>query len=369
MKAFIQKKPLLEGLDLVKDAVSKHVTLPILKNVKINAEGEGLYLYATNLNTGIKAWVREANVIEPGTALCDALKLLSIVRELPDTDIILSTEENNHVRVECDHVSFKLIGLGVEDYPAEISPIEPDTHPIGEDFFKALLKVRHAASREESRYNLNGVYLNGEIVATDGHRLSLARTSHPMEDALVPLEFINTILRSRRNGDQNFTLSRSESTIFFYSEDLIISSRLIDGSFPDYKRVIPETHERAATMNRLRLYHAIKRILLMSDKSNQIRFEFNGDRALLTSANPDAGEAREELEARYTSNPSDGSPFVIGFAGKYLLDVLEVLESDQVTFLMNQPDQPMKIEESDSLHIIMPVRLIESSHQEEKKAA
>ena len=122
-------------------------------------------------------------------------------------------------------------------------------------------------------------------------------------------------------------------------------------------------------MNRLRLYHAIKRILLMSDKSNQIRFEFNGGHALLTSANPDAGEAREELEARYTSNPSDGNPFVIGFAGKYLLDVLEVLESDRATFLMNQPDQPMKIEESDSLHIIMPVRLIESSHQEEKKAA
>ena len=107
----------------------------------------------------------------------------------------------------------------------------------------------------------------------------------------------------------------------------------------------------------------------MSDKSNQIRFEFNGGHALLTSANPDAGEAREELEARYTSNPSDGNPFVIGFAGKYLLDVLEVVENDKVAFLMNGPDQPMKIEEKDSLHIIMPVRLIESSHQEEKKAA
>jgi len=357
MKLIIPKKPLLEGLDLVKDTVSKNGSLPILKNVKINAEGEGLYLYTTNLNTGFKSLVREANIIEPGSALCDALKLLSIVKELPDAEIILSTEENNHVRVECENVSFRLIGLGAEDYPAEITPSDPNVHSIGEDFFSALLKVRHAAAKDDSRYNINGIYLNGEIVATDGHRLSLARQSHPLQEALVPLEFVNTILRSRRNGNQNFTLSRSESTIFFYSEDLIISSRLIDGSFPDYKQVIPASHERAVTMDRLRLYHAIKRILLMSDKSNQIRFEFNLNRLLLKSASPDAGEAREELEANCTSNSSEGNPFAMGFAGRYLLEVLEVLESDQVTFLMNESDQPLKIEEKDTIHIVMPVRL------------
>ena len=352
MKLIVPKKPLLDGLDLVKDAVSKNGALPVLKCVKINAEGEGLYLYTTNLNTSFKAWVREANIIEPGTALCDAQKLLSIVKELPDAEITVSTEENGHVRVECASVAFKLIGMSPEDYPAEIIPSDPDTHPIGPDFFSALLKVRHAASREESRYNINGIYLNHEIVATDGHRLSLSRQSHPLENALVPLEFVNIILRSRRNGNQNFTLSRTESTIFFYSEDLIISGRLIDGSFPDYRQVIPETYEKSTTMDRLRLYHAIKRILLMSDKSNQIRFEFNLNRLILRSANPDAGEAREELEGSYTS-----TPFTIGFAGKYLLDVLEVLESDQVTFLMNEADQPLKIEEKDSIHIIMPVRL------------
>ena len=187
MKLIIPKKPLLEGLDLVKDAISKNGSLPILKNVKINAEGEGLYLYTTNLNTGFKAWVREANIIEPGIALCDALKLLSIVKELPDAEIIVSTEENGHVRVECANVSFKLIGMSAEDYPAEITPSDPDTHAIGQDFFSALLKVRHAASREDSRYNLNGIYLNGEIVATDGHRLSLARQSQPLQRRHCPL--------------------------------------------------------------------------------------------------------------------------------------------------------------------------------------
>jgi len=180
---------------------------------------------------------------------------------------------------------------------------------------------------------------------------------------------VNTILRLRRNGNQSYRLSRSDSTIFICSEDLIIHSRLIDGEFPDYASVIPTTHERTAIMDRQKLHQAIKRITLMSDKSNQIRFEFNGGSVLLTSANPDAGEAREELETDNTPASTEESPFAIGFAGKYVLDVLEVLDNDQVTFLMNDPDQPLRIEEKNSTHIIMPVRLIESLQQEEKKAA
>ena len=122
-------------------------------------------------------------------------------------------------------------------------------------------------------------------------------------------------------------------------------------------------------MDRRKLYHAIKRITLMSDKSNQIRFEFNGRHVLLTSANPDSGEAREEFECHYESHSPEETSFVIGFAGKYILDVLETLEGDQVTFLMNDPGQPLRIEEKDSTHIIMPVRLMESFQQEEKQAA
>jgi DNA polymerase-3 subunit beta len=369
MKVLTHKKPLLEGLDLVKDAVSKHAALPILKDVKITAEGESLHLYTTNLTTGIKTRVKEADVIEPGIALCDTIKLLSIVKELPDADIVLTKEENGHVRVECENVSFKLVGLGEEEFPNEMMPSEENGFSIGQDFFTALLKVRHAASREESRYNLNGIFFDKDIVATDGHRLSLTRDSNPLKNTLVPSEFVNIILRLKRNGNQGYSLSRSDSTIFICSEDLIIHSRLTDGEFPDYEQVIPQTHERRATMDRTKLHHAIKRIMLMSDKSNQIRFQFNGDRVLLTSANPDAGEACEELESHYESNSPEETPFAIGFAGKYVLDVLEVLENDQVTFLMNDPDQPLRIEEKDSTHIIMPVRLIESSQQEEKKAA
>jgi DNA polymerase-3 subunit beta len=369
MKVLTHRKPLLEGLDLVKDAVSKHTALPILKDVKITAEGDNLYLYTTNLTTGIKTRVKEADVIEPGIALCDTTKLLSIVKELPDADIILTKGENGHVRVESENVSFKLVGLSEEEFPNEMTPSEENGFSIGQEFFTALLKVRHAASKEESRYNINGVYFDKDIVATDGHRLSLTRDTNPLRNTLVPSEFVNTILRLRRNGNQNYKLSRSDSTIFFCSEDLIIHSRLIDGDFPDHQQVIPKTYEKTATMDRHKLYHAIKRITLMSDKSNQIRFDFNGDHVLLTSANPDAGEAREELEIEYTSTNKEESCFAIGFAGKYILDVLEILENDQVTFLMNDPGEALRIEEKDSTHIIMPVRLIESFQQEEKKAA
>jgi DNA polymerase-3 subunit beta len=369
MKVLTHKKPLLEGLDLVKDAVSKHSALPILKDVKITAEGENLYLYTTNLTTGIKTRIKEANIVESGTACCDVMKLLSIVKELPDAEIILTKEENGQVRAECENVSFKLVGLSEEEFPNEITPSEDNGFPIGQELFSAIAKVRHAASKEESRHNLNAIYFDKDIVATDGHRLSLTRDSNPLKNTLVPAEFVNIILRLRRNGNQSYRLSRSDSTIFICSEDLITHCRLIDGEFPDYAQVIPQIHERTATMDRQKLLHAIKRITLMSDKSNQIRFEFNGAHVLLTSANPDAGEAREELEADYTPASNEELPYAIGFAGKYVLDVLEVLEHEQVTFLMNDPDQPLRIEEKESTHIIMPVRLIESFQQEEKKAA
>ena len=369
MKVLTHKKPLLEGLDLVKDAVSKHVALPILKDVKITAEGDSLYLYTTNLTTGIKTRVKEADVIEPGIALCDTMKLLSIVKELPDAEIILSKEENGHVRVECENVSFKLVGLSEEEFPAEMEPTRENGIPVGEEFFTAITKVKHAASKEDSRYNLNGLYFGKEIVATDGHRLSLVKNGHTIKNMLVPLEFIPAVLRTRRNGSNNIQLCQSENFVFICSEDITLHCRLIDGEFPDYASVIPTTHERTATMDKHKLHHAIKRIMLMSDKSNQIHFEFNGGRVLLTSANPDAGEAREELETDYTPACTEESPFAIAFAGKYILDVLEVLEQDRVTFLMKDPDQPLRIEEKDSTHIIMPVRLIESSQQEESKAA
>ncbi len=369
MRVLTHKKPLLEGLEMVKDAVSKQSVLPILRDVKMTARGDNLYLYATNLTTGIKTRIKEAKVMVSGIGLCDAMKLISIVKALPNAEVTLSTEENDHVSLECEKVSFKLIGLSEEDFPAELSPLEEKGFPIGEDFFSALSKVRHAVSKEVARYHLSGVYFDKGVVATDGHRLSLSRKSHPLEDVLVPVEFINALLRLKRNGNQNYRISRSESTIFIYSDDLVLHCRLLDGVFPDYAQVIPETHERAATMDKVKLYHAIKRILLMSDKSNQIRFEFNGDRVLLTSGNSDAGEAKEELEIHYQPALSDQAPFAIGFAGKYLLDVLEVLEEETVTFLMNGPDQPLKIEEKDSVHIVMPLRLIESSEQEVKKAA
>lgn len=357
MKALVHKGKLLEGLEIVKDAASKQNALPILKGVKITADDENLYLYTTNLTMGIRTRIKEAKVVEPGAAGCDTMKLLSIMKELPDTEVILRTEENGHVRVECENINFKLIGLREEEFPPEVNPGEQNSFPIGPDFFSALVKVKHAASKEESRYNLNGVYFDKEIVATDGHRMSLAKKNHPLEKTIVPIEFINTIIRLGKNGNESTRLCRSENTIFIYSEDLTLHCRLIDGLFPDYESVVPMTHQRAATMDTLRLYHAVKRILLMSDRSNHIRFDFNGDHVLLTSAIPDAGEACEKLEIRDQPNPSDETPFVIGFGGKYLLDVLEVLKDDQVTFLMSSPDRPLKIENKDSVHIIMPIRL------------
>ena len=354
MKILIQRNPLLQGLDTVKEAVPKQNALPILKGVKITADNQNLYLYASNLTMGIKTRIKEANVIEPGIAACEALKLLSIVKELPETEILLKTEDD-HVKLECQEINFKLIGLNEQDFPQEVNPSEENSFLVGADFFSALSKVKHAASREESRYNLSAVYLSKEIVATDGHRMSIAKTQFPMENTLLPIDFITALMKWKQNDHTR--ISCSQNIFFVYSEDLLFHGRVLDGTYPDYGAVIPQSHQRTATMDSKRLFHALKRIMLMSDPSNHIRFNFNGDHVVLASESPEAGEGHERLELLDRPDSSEHEPLLIGFSARYLLDVLEVLQGDRVTFLMNGSDQPLKIEDNDSIHIVMPVKV------------
>ena len=148
--------------------------------------------------------------------------------------------------------------------------------------------------------------------------------------------------------------------MFIKSENLIRFGRLIDGEFPDYSQVIPNGAPRYATVDRLRLFQAIKRIMLMSGKNYQMKFEFWPHSLTLSSCSPELGDASEEIEAEYNSETDKNKPFAIGFNGKYLLDMLEVLEGERVTIGMNNEVSPVKVDEGDSIHVLMPLRLVES---------
>jgi len=366
MKIQIEKQAFLEGLETVKGTVGKETHLPILKSVKITAEEGNLFLHTTNLATGTRVCLKKATVIEPGEALCDATRLLAIVKNLPESELKLATKENYCLTVGCGKACFTLTGLLPDEFPQAATPPEENGFDLGEEFFSSLNKVKNAASKDEVRFDLTGVYFSNDVVATDGVRLHLVKKTYPVKGIIVPLEFVNLILRLRKNGwGQRMRACCSDTMIFLYTKNLLVYSRLVDAEFPDYAVAIPQHHTRSATLEKEELSQVIRRVLLMSDKSNHIRCEFSENRLRVGSATPGIGEASEELEA--TLDPQDGKPFTIALNGRQVLDALETLEEDEVTFLLNGKESPLTIKEKASLYLLMPI-LVEAEDQEEEES-
>jgi DNA polymerase-3 subunit beta len=362
MRVIVKRKPFWEGLEMVKDSVGKQTALPILQNVKLAAGEKVLKLYTTNLSTGTVVSLTDLSILSEGEMLCDAQKLTAILKELPETEIKMETDEKGHLLLESGKSHFRLFTMPAEDFPAE--PEMPDDKLVSIDhhFFESLAKARYAASKDNNRYNLNCIYLDKDVVATDGHRMGMIRKNLGFDNILIPLEFVNLILKMKHKENGNsFQAGCFKNIMFIKSENLIRFGRLIDGEFPDYGQVIPDGVPRHATVARLRLFQAIKRIMLMSGKNYQLRFEFWPHSLALSSCSPELGDASEEIEAQFTSNGSDNhTPFAIGFNGKYLLDMLETLESEKVTIAMDSPMSPVKVDDGDSVHVLMPLRLSDS---------
>jgi len=360
MKIAVKRKVLLEGLEIAKDSVGKQAALPILKNVKLKAQGGVLELYTTNLSIGTKVLLKDLVIDCEGEALCDGLKLMAIVRELPETDVKIETEKKGHLMVKCEKSHFKLLTMPPEEFPC---PPEIATHeffPVEERFFQYLSKVKYAASKDEMRNNLNGLFLGAEIVATDGQRMAVIRMKLGFDNILVPLDFVSLVLKlkDRENGN-TFQTGCSENVILLKSEGLTIFTRLIDAEFPDYSKAIPDNLSRYALIPRKDLIQALKRIMLMSGKDYSVKFEFNPGALILSSFTPNLGDASEEMEIEYRSE-RDETSFTIGLNGKFLLDMLEALDEERVKLQMRSDDSPLMIEEHDSLHILMPLHLFET---------
>jgi|GEM_PF-489943 len=368
MKITIKRKTFLEGLEIVKDSIGKQTSLPILKNVKLTAREETLKLYTTNLSIGTTVALRDLSVISKGEVLCDAMKLMTIIKELPETEVKIETDEKGHLIMECEKSHFRLFTMPPEEFPSEPEISEDKFFPISDRFFKYLRNVRYAASKDEGRYNLNSVYLDKEFVATDGHRMAIIRNGFGFDNLLVPLDFVNIILKAgnRKDGSE-FQACCSNNVFFLKTKDLILFGRLIDGAFPDYSQVIPKDNSRYALIERKPLIEAIKRIMLMAGKNYEMKFQFWPFSLVLSSCSPDLGDAREEMEVEYRLEADEDKPFVIGLNGRYLLDILEALDGERVTIEMGNQFSPIKVEDDISLHILMLLRLVESEPQIESE--
>ncbi|MDZ4816925.1 MAG: DNA polymerase III subunit beta [Verrucomicrobiota bacterium] len=362
MKFDVTKDKLIEGLQSVQNVVSTKTTLPILSNVLIKTTDTGLELTTTDLEVGVKCNI-EADIKVPGTTTLPARRLFSIVRELPSNDLAFDIDDRSVASIKSGQSAFKIIGLPEEEFPPFPNFDEARTFKFEQKTFKEILKkVSYSISTDETRYVLNGVFLSFKdnkltVVATDGRRLALV--DHDMEfpkshecDVILPTKAVNEL--SRLLTDKNeLKLSISENQIAFQIGATLLISKLIDGTYPNYRQVLPAEPKERISMERETLQAAVHRVgLLTSDKSNSIKLTFSKNTLVILANTPDVGEAREELPINYK-----GRDITVAYNPFYLLDPLRNLDSDMISIELTDELSPGVIKNNTPfLYVIMPMR-------------
>jgi DNA polymerase-3 subunit beta len=374
MKFTIAKSELQRGLARIQSIVEKRNTMPILANVHLEArmgEKDGvLELAATDLEVGIRS-VHPADVKKPGRVTASAKKLYEILRELPDEPVQIESTPNSYVSLRCARASFDLAGNAAEEYPAlpTLSTVKTVSVP-GVVLGQMIERTMYAASADETRYNLNGVFVeyltDGDkirMVATDGHRL--AYVDRPLG---VPLESLGRGVIIPRKGLAEFKrlvdeedadeieLGFEGNSALVRKRGVTLSMRLIEGEFPNYRQVIPKPGQHQLVMPTEPLVQALRRVIVIAaERSRAVKLELSTGLMRLTSNNPDLGEAREELDVDYA-----GEDLAIAFNARYLLDALSFLGAKEVRLGFQDAVSPAQVapaDDADSLAVVMPMRL------------
>ncbi|MEZ7980336.1 MAG: DNA polymerase III subunit beta [Myxococcota bacterium] len=374
MKLSITKSEFLRGLGRIQSIVEKRNSMPILANTLIEAPETGenamLQLAATDLEVGVRSQ-HVANVTEAGGLTVSAKKLFEIVRELSDEKIELEATANSYLEIRCNRSRFTLAGTAAEEYPTlpEFNPEK--TVPVSSAILSAMIeRTMYAASVDETRYNLNGVYLEvlnetGEIrlVATDGHRLACVdRTiegdiSALASGVIIPRKGLGELKRLVDEDDaEEIELAFANNSGLAKKGDVTLVMRLIEGEFPNYNQVIPKDLTRHLILPTDSLVQAVRRVaLLSSERSRAVKLELSDGQLVITSNNPDLGDAREELDVDYA-----GEPLAIGFNAKYLLDAINAIQLKEVRFSFQDELSPSRLTPPDdekTLAVVMPMRI------------
>jgi DNA polymerase-3 subunit beta len=328
-----------------------------------------LCLAATDLEVGIQG-VHEAAVKKPGGITVSAKKLYEIVRELPDEPVSLEATKNSYLSIQCARVNISLAGTAPEEYPTLPSFSPEKTVLVQAAVLSAMIeRTMYAASVDETRYNLNGVYLEKleepgklRMVATDGHRLayidrSFGELEGLADGVIIPRKGLSELKRLVDEDDTD------EVEIGFEGNNglarkggVTLVMRLIEGEFPNYRQVVPTDAQIALTLPTEPLVHALRRVALFSaERSRAIKFELTNGQLSLSSNNPDLGDAREELDVDF-----DGEPLSIAFNARYLMDALAVCSAKEVRLIFKDslsPTQLVPTDDAESLAVVMPMRL------------
>jgi len=363
MKFRISKEAFLDGLQKVQHVVSSKTTLPILSNVLLTARDGRLQLTTTDLDVGITGSV-EAQVDKEGSTTLPARRLVSIVRELPASEIEVAVDSKNIASIRSGPSFFKIIGLGEAEFPALPDFTKAREFKIPQVVLRdGLRKTSYAISTDETRYVLNGIYTSFRdgkltLVATDGRRLAMVDAdlefpaSHET-DVIVPSKAVNEL--QRLLGETGETVVKlTDNQISFQTGDTLLCSKLIDGNYPNYRQVIPGDSNERVVINREALLETVRRVsLLSSEKSNSVKLIFGENRIEVTANSPDVGEAQESMDVIY-----QGPAMQIAFNPEFLQAPLRNLDTETVYLDLIDEMSPGVIRiEGNFLYVLMPMRV------------
>jgi DNA polymerase-3 subunit beta len=370
MEFVVRKNDLLRELQLFQGIVERKNTIPILANVLIDAKESKLNLLATDLEVALQSEC-DASVTKPGSLTLPAKKLYEIVKSLPDTDIRVF-EDKSGVKISADRFESRLQTLPKEDFPSLPQAGGKPSTMLGRAALKEMVaKTQFAITGEDTRYFLNGALFvlkpdAMSLVATDGHRLAFvsakrdAKAGNDGDDAkpILPKKTLGELSRLLMDGDGDIAFENGENHLFFNVGGRTLISRMIDGQFPAYERVIPKGNDKHIEFERDRLTDAVKRVALLSnERSRAVKFQIEKGKVDVSSSSPELGEARESLPVDYT-----GPSLQICFNAQYVLDFLSVVTTDTVGLdLKDEVSQavmtPVGAEGYEYTYVIMPMRI------------
>lgn len=372
MKISIERAELLKAVAQAQSVVERRNTIPILANVLIEAEGNTVSFRATDLDIEVvdKA---PAQVERPGATTVSAVMLHEIVRKLPDGALVVLTDDPaaGRVTIQAGRSSFNLATLPKEDFPVMATAEYAANFTARAGVLKRLFdKSKFAISTEETRYYLNGVYMHvaqGEegavlrCVATDGHRLARIDAPLPegatgMPGVIVPRKTVNELRKLLDDDEADIAVSVSETKVRFATSAITLTSKVIDGTFPDYTRVIPTGNTRRLEVDAAEFARAVDRVATVSsERSRAVKLALDEDRLVLSVNAPDAGAAEEELAVAYGDERLE-----IGFNAKYLLEIASQVDRENAVFLFNSSGDPTLMREGNdtsAVYVVMPMRV------------
>nr|CRH07618.1 DNA polymerase III subunit beta [Candidatus Magnetococcus massalia] len=376
MEFHVSREPFLKALGRLQTVVERRNTMPELGNALLEAREGGLVLSATDLEVSLRTEC-PAEVEIPGAIAVSARKLFEIVRELPQDDLRLRSESGERLVLTCGRARFTLVGIEADKFPPLPEVDQGQRFDLdGQQLAEMIAKTHFAMSQDETRFTLNGILLhmvsgadaetasgNGvlRMVATDTHRLAMSELALDMPvdesmELIIPRKAVQELRKLMEEDEEPLELGLDEKFIRVTKPGLELSSKLVNGRFPNYQRVIPRENPHRLELEKGELMGVVKRMMVLShEKSRGIRLQMENDHIKVSTQNPEQEAAEEEMPATF-----DGKSMSVGFNARYLQEIVSVIEGDNVVFRVRDEESPVLVDEAAGpgyLYVLMPMRV------------